>query len=177
MHSRFVSIDNKTVPLPFNNNSAVFSEDRVYRYELRREWGEGGKVLWVMLNPSTADEVENDPTVRRCIGFSKKWGFGGLVVCNLFAYRSTDPKVLSKVEDPFGPDNFETIIRIATTECSVTVCGWGNHGSLGDAGCKMINALRGSGIRPFCLGTTKSGQPKHPLYIANVQELVALEEK
>jgi len=166
-------MSSKTLPLPLEGSSAVFSEDGVYRYELRRRWAAGDLVLWVMLNPSTADEFEDDPTIRRCIGFSRRWGFGGIVVCNLFAHRSTDPKVLKLLDYPEGPENWRTI-RKAATECSKTVCGWGAHGAVKCAGRKMVKRLQANGCAPQCLGTTKSGQPKHPLYIPYSQDLIAL---
>lgn len=166
---------NKIIPLPLEGFYAVFSDDRVYRYELRRCWADGELVLWVMLNPSTADEVDDDPTVRRCIGFSRRWGYGGLVVCNLFGLRSTDPKMLKQVDDPAGPTNTETILR-AAAECKQTVCGWGVHGAMGDAGTKMLRTLRKAGVIPHCLGVTRDGHPRHPLYVPYKQELVQLED-
>jgi len=114
--------------------------------------------------------------IRRFVAasaFSRRWGFGGLIVCNLFAYRSTDPKVLKTLDDPIGPENWTTIEKAAHA-CSKTICGWGTHGELKCVGRRMVRFLRENGCAPQCLGTTKSGQPKHPLYIPYSQPLIAL---
>jgi hypothetical protein len=149
-----------------DQSKAVFSEDRIYRYELRRWWADGVPILWIMLNPSTADEVQDDPTVNRCVRFSQKWGYPGLVVCNIFALRATDPKRLREVDDPVGSENDETIMRCAH-EAATVVCAWGVHGALESRGDRVLVALRGYGRLPMCLGTTKENHPKHPLYLAN----------
>jgi hypothetical protein len=170
-----------TIPLDLDCHSAVFSKDGLYRYELRRRWGCGDLVLWIMLNPSTADEMKDDPTIRRCIRFSQRWGFGGIVVCNLFALRATDPKRLREVEDPTGPENFRTI-RAAAEECSKVVCAWGGYVEkmggetfLSVRPVRVFGLLRDVGCAPLCLGTTKMGHPRHPLYVPYSQNLVALE--
>jgi len=162
------------------SSGAVFSEDRVYRYELWRRWGPGDAVLWIMLNPSTADAEKNDPTIRRCIGFTKKWGFNAIVACNIFALRSTDPKKLKEVKDPIGPNNTATIITRAK-QARLIVCAWGGHGDLCNQGRHIFEHLcdpnvRNQGAMPLrCLGTTQKGQPKHPLYIPYEQELVSFD--
>src|SRR5687768_16866498 len=110
----------------FEKRGARFSACRTYRFELWRIWDEDGPKLNVIgLNPSTADENLDDPTIRRCIGFARDWGFGGLVMTNLFAYRSTDPKGLAAVDDPVGPNN-DYHLEIAA--CSGTpLAAWGAH--------------------------------------------------
>ncbi len=144
---------------------AIFSDDRVYRYSLWRFWdrsksGLNGAVVFVGLNPSTADETNDDPTVRRCINYSRDWGFGGLVMLNIFAYRSTDPKNLKQIEDPIGPQNDLTIKNISS-HAAVTVAAWGAHGDLLNRGFKVMSLL----TRPHYLALTKDGAPRHPLYL------------
>lgn len=142
--------------------SAGFSLCRRYRYCLSRTWDESlSRVLFVGLNPSTADDQRDDPTVRRCIGFAQRWGYGGLLLVNLFAYRTTDPSGLTEVDDPIGPNNDDWIANgQLKTEC--VVAAWGNHGRL----FKRDEAVLQSLTRPFCLGRTMSGCPRHPLYLA-----------
>lgn len=147
---------------------ALFSACDTYRYLLWRHWADGPFCCFIMLNPSTADATRNDPTVRRCIGFAKSWGFAGLDVVNIFALRSTDPKVLRKHADPIGPDNDEAI-RVAVRRCHLVVCAWGNYGRLHDRGTKVLLSLQAMGVRPVCFKLTKDttrkpGQPEHPLY-------------
>lgn len=133
-----------------------------YRYRLWRGWKLGTRrVLWLMLNPSTADENANDPTIRRCIAFSKAWGFDGLEVANLFAFRSTDPKALAKVPDPIGPGNNHAI-RAAAYRCSLVVCAWGNGGAFLGRGRAVAEILRHQDLR--CFRITGGDQPEHPLY-------------
>src|SRR5438034_1141192 len=108
--------------------SAVFSQCRQYRYVLRRRWHDKlPSVLFVALNPSTADEISDDATIRRCIGFARDWGFGALWMANLFAFRSTDPTALLKVRDPVGPRNDWWLARLSL-ETTLTVAAWGAHG-------------------------------------------------
>ena len=142
--------------------AAVFSPDRQYRYLLRRRALLGAETtcLFVLLNPSTADETVNDPTIRRCLGFARSWGFGHLVVANLFALRSTDPKPLYQHPDPVGPDNDRHIAE-ASAEARLTIAGWGNHGELRHQG-EYVRLLLD---KPKHLGLTKQGHPRHPLYL------------
>jgi hypothetical protein len=144
-------------------SGAVFSECRAYRYALWRVWDEDGATLNIIgLNPSKADEVVDDPTIRRCIDFGKRWGYGGLVMTNLFALRSTDPRGLATVEDAVGPRNDEEL-RVQAFEAGLVVAAWGAH---------PLAVARAEAVRPLieryhvgCLGTTRSGAPKHPLYL------------
>lgn len=111
------------------NKSAVISECGLYRYELRRTWNADKTwVLFICLNPSKADEEQEDNTSRVCINYAKRWGYGGLVIANLFAYRSTDPGNLYKVLDPVGPENDDYLKRLSS-EASETICAWSDDGS------------------------------------------------
>lgn len=143
---------------------AVFDEPgRKYRYRLWRIWNEDlKKVLFCMLNPSTASEFVDDPTITRCIGFAKDLGFGGLEVVNLYAVRATDPKDMLRDSDPIGLDNDLYITR-ARSECEMVIAAWGNFGGL-DRGKKVFDLLQQSGP-VHCLRTTASGAPSHPLYL------------
>lgn len=149
---------------------AVFSPDRVYRYELRRTWGEGGVVAFIGLNPSTADETLDDPTIRRCIGFAKRWGYGHLVMLNLFAFRATDPREMKAAIHPIGPENDKHIVQVAR-RADLVVCAWGVHGSYQGRDQDVLNILP---VHPQALGVTKDGYPKHPLYLPATAELVDL---
>jgi len=150
----------------------IFSPCRRYRYTLSRSINTGGKqVLFVMLNPSTADEVQNDPTIRRCIRFAQREGGSILNVVNLFAWRSTDPGVLGEVLDPIGPDNDRHIVE-AATKSSLIVCAWGVHGAFMQRG-KAVQQLLAD--RPlYALGFTKDGAPRHPLYVKGDAPLVRM---
>ena len=110
-------------------SGAEFSLDMLYRYSLWRFWKKDrGYAAFVCLNPSTADEYKNDPTVTRCINYAKSWGYGGMIMLNLFAYRSTDPKNLYFVNDPIGPDN-DFHLRSASSKAIVTIAAWGVRGN------------------------------------------------
>lgn len=145
---------------PFLRATASFSECRTYRYTLTRQWGEGRPVVFIGLNPSTADESADDPTIRRCVGYATGWGYKGLVMVNLFAYRATDPKIMAQAHDPIGPAN-DTILEATCAEAALVVAAWGVGGSLQrrDARVKaMISDLH-------VLRLTKDGHPGHPLYL------------
>ncbi len=114
-----------------------------------------------MLNPSTADAERDDPTIRRCAGFARSWGFGGMTVVNLFALRATDPARLRRARDPVGRDNDRHIAAAASA--GLVVVAWGVHGRLGERDRAVLALL--SGCRPGCLGTTRGGHPRHPLYL------------
>lgn len=143
------------------HRSAVLSPCGTYRYELTRRWSNRPLVGWVMLNPSTADADVDDPTVRRCIGFAKAWGYGGLVIRNLFALRATDPCELDRHADPVGPDNDTHLSRCKYDD--KTVIAWGARG--GDRGHEVLELLEKQGARPHQLAVTDGGQPRHPLYL------------
>ncbi|MCU7849348.1 MAG: DUF1643 domain-containing protein [Candidatus Thiodiazotropha sp. (ex Lucinoma kastoroae)] len=149
---------------------AVLSPDRDYRYSLWRIWQpDDPYALFIGLNPSTADEYENDPTIRRCIRFAKDWGFGGLYMANLFAIRATKPKIMKAHHAPIGIKN-DVWLQDLARGAGVIVCAWGTHGSHQGRD-QMVKALL-SAYGLMCLGTTKDGHPKHPLYIKAVQQLV-----
>ncbi len=120
----------------------------------------------VMLNPSTADEVRNDPTVERCERRARAGAFGGLLVGNIFALRSTDPKALYAHPDPVGPGNDAALLRMAR-EAGQVVCAWGVHGALDDRGLRVAARLARAGVRVGVLGLTRDGHPRHPLYLAS----------
>jgi len=144
---------------------AEYSDCEAYRYALTRVWdGAAGKVTFVMLNPSTATEVQNDPTVERCERRARALGFGAFRVVNIFAYRATDPRMMRAQADPVGPGNDAAILAAAAWADTV-VCGWGSHGAHQDRGMAVEAVLRAAGRPLFQLGLTKTGQPKHPLYI------------
>lgn len=145
---------------------AEYSACEAYRYALTRVWDAAGdKVAFVMLNPSTATEVQNDPTVERCERRARALGFGAFRVVNIFAYRATDPKVMRVQPDPVGPGNDAAILAAAQWADRV-VCAWGSHGAHMDRGVAVEAVLRAAGLPLFQLGLTKAGQPKHPLYIS-----------
>lgn len=147
--------------------AATISPCGLYRYTLSRElpglYGDGSTALFVMLNPSTADANVDDPTIRRCISFAREWGCARLEVVNLYAYRSTDPSALWDVVDPVGPDNAEHLRR-AARRAKHAVCAWGAnaHSEIAIPACETLKA---AGCELWCLGLTKSGHPKHPLYV------------
>lgn len=143
---------------------AVLDPTYTYRYSLWRRWDVSlPAVLFIMLNPSTADENEDDPTIRRCIGFAKDWGFGALEVRNLFAYRATDPKELKQCIDSIGPDNDKHILEAAQAADKI-ILAWGVHGVLKKRNREVYKIL--APYMPECLDITNGGHPKHPLYIA-----------
>ena len=147
-------------------STAVYSPCEAYRYALTRIWDtEGRRVLFVMLNPSTATEVQNDPTVERCERRARALGFGGFRVCNIFAFRATDPRVMRAQADPVGPANDAAIAEGALWADSV-VCAWGTHGAHLVRGSAVEALLRATGRPLLHLGLSKAGHPKHPLYIA-----------
>jgi hypothetical protein len=150
-------------------SEAVYSDCERYRYLLTRTWGPGPKALFVMLNPSTATEVQNDPTVERCERRARALGYGAFRVTNIFAFRATDPKVMRAEADPVGPDNDAAILE-STGWANAIVCAWGNHGLHLGRGDQVASLLRKTGAPLFHLGLTGQGQPKHPLYIGYDQQ-------
>ena len=144
-------------------SGATFSPCGKYRYRLWRQWDERGIAIFIMLNPSTADESQDDPTIRRCIGFAKAWGFGAVEVLNLFALRATNPKELYSVDDPIGPENDAVIWeRTGAPMVAKVICAWGVHGAFKQRGRRVYVGIN----RPrWHLGLTKDGHPKHPLYL------------
>lgn len=144
---------------------AVYSDCEGYRYELTRIWDASGqKALFVMLNPSTATEFQNDPTVERCERRARALGYGAFRVTNIFAYRATDPKVMRAVADPVGPENDAAIANGATWADRI-ICAWGSHGAHMGRGLAVEQLLRVTAKPLWHLGLTLAGLPKHPLYI------------
>lgn len=151
--------------------SAVFSPCRTWRYVLNRRWDLRPVAMFIGLNCSTADETQDDPTVRRCIGYAHAWGYGGLVMTNLFAFRATDPRVMKVASDPVGPSN-DQHLRVAAisvvSEGGIVIAAWGNHGAYQGRSREVVE-LMGRIVAPkiklMCLRVTKAGQPQHPLYL------------
>lgn len=148
---------------------AIFSPCERYRYHLQRRWSGGPLVAFIGLNPSTATEQVNDPAVTRCIGYAKRWGFGGFIMLNAYALRSTDPKGLWQVEDPAGPDCDQYLIG-GMRQASKVICCWGanctpeRHLELFEL---VTEHATGPLNMPHHLGLTKGGFPKHPLYLTS----------
>lgn len=153
-------------------SGAWISDDGLYRYRLWRNWDETRPPMaFVMLNPSTADATADDPTIRRCIGFARREGCGGLQVVNLYALRATRPVHLLDHPDPEGPENCAAWAETLYEEpAPVVVAAWGAGGGM--VGLPESKALRGASANWRCLGTTKTGEPRHPLYVRGDQELV-----
>lgn len=147
------------------NSGAKFSSCKKYRYRLWRIWDDQKPVMvFCMLNPSTADEVENDPTVARCQERAKRNGYGGIEVVNIFAFRSTDPRALYRAQDPIGPEN-NGHIKDALKSASTVICAWGKHGELSDRGVEVLKLILNLGHKPMALKINKDGSPGHPLYV------------
>ena len=145
---------------------AVYSDCERYRYLLTRTWDPTGrKALFIMLNPSTATEVQNDPTVARCERRARTLGFGAFRVTNIFAWRATDPRDMRAAGDPIGPENDAAILQSCRWADQV-ICAWGTHGAHLDRGTAVEALLRATKLPLFHLGLSKAGYPKHPLYIA-----------
>lgn len=162
---------------------AIISKCQRYRYCLWRSVGSGlfdpgkGDCLFVMLNPSTANSFENDPTIRRCIGFTERWGYSRLVVVNLFAWRSPDPESLLGADNPIGEANNETL-KAAMTGCPMIICAWGANGFARASGrvAEAIEIAREAGrlAKLHHLGLTQDGFPRHPLYVRSDQEPIPM---
>ena len=140
--------------------SARFSPCRTYRYGLWRRWGPGHTLMVVGLNPSTADETQDDPTIRRCIGFARAWGFGALRMANLFAYRAISPERLRQAADPIGPENDRSLQELADG-AGLVLAAWGSHGTFLGRNRAVRRLLPDLHI----LRLTRTGEPAHPLYL------------
>lgn len=153
---------------------AVLSADHLYRYALSRAWGPnwmGNHAVFIGLNPSTADWEHDDPTIRRCMGFARMWGFDGLLMLNLFAYRATDPAALVVVNDPVGPDNDGMLRETCRGKSTVVAC-WGTHGAFRGRGMEVKGMLKGLHV----LRLTQQGFPAHPLYLPKFLTPIAWKE-
>lgn len=157
---------------PWVRGHCEFSKGRRHRYTLSRSLADVSlfesrpkRVLFLMLNPSTANETANDPTVERCCRFGLRWGYDMLAVANLFSFRSTDPRVLRSTPDAEGdPENAETIVRLAKS-AHLVIAAWGVHGALRGRASFVANLLEREGVELHHLGLTKDGHPRHPLYL------------
>ena len=140
-----------------------------YRYALWREWDpELPRALWILLNPSWANVTKDDPTLRRCVSFSRAFGYGALSVVNLFAFRTPQPEQLQQAADPVGSEN-DQHIRAAVAQASTTIVAWGTNGSLYGRDKAVLAQL----AQPlWCLGTNRDGSPRHPLYLKSECRLV-----
>lgn len=158
-------------------STAVYSDCECYRYSLTRIWNPAGeKVMFVMLNPSKATEVQNDPTIERCERRARALGFGAFRATNIFAFRATDPRDMRAAADPEGPQNM-AILREGLDWADQVICAWGTHGAHLDQGPIVAARLRATGQPLYHLGLSKAGHPRHPLYIPYTQKpLLWLEE-
>lgn len=146
------------------SEGAQFSHDRRYRYRLWRRWDPARpQIAFCMLNPSTADERADDPTIRRCIGFARDWGYGGVEIVNIFALRAADPRELRRAHDPIGRANDAHVIDVAQRSAAVVIA-WGAHGALLARGAAALRLLSPR-ARLLALGWTRAGEPRHPLYL------------
>ena len=158
----------------FVKKAADISPCGLYRYFLSRYWGPGEMLPFVMLNPSTADAEIDDPTIRRCMSFARRERFGGIAVVNLYGLRASDPKQLRDVGDPFGPNNecaLRQLADVAQELALPVVCAWGAGGAIHDACTLTVEMFQQNGARLVCLGKTKDGHPRHPLYVRADQQL------
>lgn len=153
----------------------IFSPCRQYRYCLWREWDmmNDSYAVFVGLNPSTADEVEDDPTIRRCADYARRWGYGALCMVNLFAFRATRPDVMKASASPVGPDNDRWLVDVAR-DAGVVVAAWGVDGIHLHRDKEVARLLAG---RLSCLSITKGGHPGHPLYLNRSLKPVPYPEK
>jgi hypothetical protein len=154
--------------------SATISPCGLYRWNLRRSWDSSLPACnFIMLNPSTADHVQDDPTIRRCLGFARRFGCGSLIVTNLFAFRATKPAEMRAAADPIGGDNNGYIVVAADQSQrsrGLVICAWGSHGHYRGRGPEVWARLRSLGIRTKALKLTRTGAPCHPLYLLSESE-------
>ena len=144
---------------------AEFSRCRRWRYLLWRRWDARRPAAnFLMLNPSTADAVQLDPSCTRARNFAKAWGYGGLLVTNLFGWRATDPEQMKAAKDPVGRGNDAAILR-AAQESALVVCAWGNHGAFMERGVRVLKFLKDGNVKLNYLRLNSSGHPAHPLYL------------
>ena len=146
-------------------SGATFSSCRRWRYLLWRRWDEKKPVAnFLMLNPSTADETQLDPTCSRARDYAERWGYGALIVTNVFGWRSTDPDVMKAAKDPVGPGNDAAIVR-AAQESALVVCAWGNHGAHLKRSLAVTRLLLEAKVKLHALRVNTNGEPAHPLYL------------
>lgn len=148
---------------------ASFSACGAYRYVLWRTWGDGAPLNVIGLNPSTADATRDDPTIRRCTDFARRWGLGGVVVTNLFGLRSTQPRGLYEHREPVGGENDAAILAQAQA-AGMVLAAWGTHGALHGRGAAVAALLRERSVPLLAFSPTRDGHPRHPLYVPKVAE-------
>ncbi len=160
--------------LEMYNRIAMFSEDKVYRYSLVHYWGENIDnpkesefCCFIGLNPSTADALQDDPTIRRCVAFARRWGFNGMAMANAFAFRATNPKVMLKAVDRVGPENLEHLKYACTLH--TVIAAWGGNCPI-ERERELMEIFKGREIK--CLDTNDDGSPQHPLYVRADKELI-----
>ena len=155
-----------------SSDGAVISECGTYRYSLWREVSPSGSgiCLFIMLNPSVADAAEDDPTIRRCIDFTRRWGHRELRVVNLFALRTKEPRELAGVLDPIGLGN-DRVLHSEILGADMVVAAWGNRGSLLQRSAIVYAMINGLGKESWHLGLNKTGEPCHPLYVRSSTRL------
>jgi hypothetical protein len=153
------------VDIAITPSGAQFSRCRRWRYLLWRRWDAARPVAnFLMLNPSTADEFKLDPSCTRARNYAERWGYGGLIVTNIFGWRATDPKAMRSVKDPVGRGNDAAIV-LAAKQAAIVVCAWGTHGEHMDRGKQVLQFLAGAGVALHALRVTAGGHPAHPLYL------------
>lgn len=157
-------------------SDATISRGGKYRYDLLRTWNaDHPAVVFIMLNPSKADASVNDATIRRCMSFARWWGYGGIIVVNLFAIRSTDPSNIYLSPRPIGKDNDDYIAKHSSGRD--VICAWGNHGEYKNRGWKVFHRiLRKQATSIKCLGMTKEGHPKHPLRLSKITKRIVMDD-
>jgi len=149
---------------------AIIDSSKKYRYSLKRQMDfSGPKVTFILSNPSTADALEDDPTIRRCRGFALNWGCAEFEVVNLFAYRATHPSELHTVSNPIGPENDKYIVK-SVKDADLIVAAWGTHGKMLKRNQQVRVLLQEYDIS--CFGLTKCGNPKHPLFLPTNSDLI-----
>ena len=152
-------------PSLFDLNGAIFSNCAKYRYKLWRIWElRKPYAMFLMLNHSTADEFNNDPTVARCQSYASDWGYGGLHVCNLFTYRATDRSEMKATRYPIGKDNDQVILDVSLG-AGIVICAWGNDGNHKNRSTEVVKLLNRANVKLHCLRITKENEPEHPLYL------------
>jgi hypothetical protein len=166
--------------MEFLKSTALISDCQKYRFHLTRVWDESKpSICWMLLNPSTADAEKLDPTLTRCLGYSVDWGYGQMHILNIFAFRATDPKVMMAVADPVGhnilvggtPVSNDGYLTLIPGICHMTVAGWGGGGTFKGRYVEVAKLAQVRGLKFQCLGQTKTGQPRHPLYLAKNTKL------
>lgn len=167
---------NEPVGTLVGSNRTIFSSDRKYRYTLWRDWFDDlfdhgayaapvpVYVMFIGLNPSTADETQDDPTIRRCKAFAKSWGYSAICMTNLFAWRATSPKDMKKVGNPVGEDNQHYLLSIAS-KAGLVIAAWGANGIHRQQDLTVRNWLNEIGVKLMCIRKTDKGHPEHPLYL------------